>query len=310
MGDDPEQQSKSLAQIQPEINHHPIQTQAVPPPFMGFDMDNAWQVGMRASHLHHPHRHDGYRGRIPQGADIGGSMPSTNVSRVQVPEAMDTLDAVLGPFPLVRVRGLPFESSLEDVLVFFQGLVVIDVVVVGNSYGQGAGEAFVVFANPMDFQMALQRDRQTIGHRFIEVFQGKRTDYYAAIAMQFKPRSQQGNYTGDGESANSREQNNQGNAWVGLDSSPSQILRNSAVQKESDVGQGIYNTSVGASSSGSKGHGGLSVNRSVRGSGDSRSRGNTASRSSGRGGGIQVGEHTGYLRMRGLPFISTKKRNI
>lgn len=63
----------------------------------------------------------------------------------------DPLEAVLGPFPCARMRGLPFETSLEDVLVFFQGLVVLDVVL------HGAGEAFVVFANPMDFQMALQR---------------------------------------------------------------------------------------------------------------------------------------------------------
>ena len=64
---------------------------------------------------------------------------------------MDPLETVLGPFPCVRMRGLPFETTLEDVLVFFQGLVVLDVVL------QGSGDAFVIFANRMDFQMALQR---------------------------------------------------------------------------------------------------------------------------------------------------------
>ena len=45
--------------------------------------------------------------------------------------------------------------------------------------------------------------------------------------------------------------------------------------------------------------------RSGRGSGDSiRPKG--AGRGSSRGGGIQVGEHTGFLRMRGLPFTATK----
>jgi heterogeneous nuclear ribonucleoprotein F/H len=68
--------------------------------------------------------------------------------------SMDPLEALLGPFPCVRVRGLPFEATLEDVLVFFQGLVVIDVVLVPHAE---SGEAFVVFANPMDFQMGLQR---------------------------------------------------------------------------------------------------------------------------------------------------------
>lgn len=63
----------------------------------------------------------------------------------------DPLEAVLGPFPCAQLKNLPYDASLEDILVLFQGLVVIDVILVGN------GEAFVIFANPMDFQMALQR---------------------------------------------------------------------------------------------------------------------------------------------------------
>eukprot|EP00957_Ditylum_brightwellii_P030604 2319217-Ditylum_brightwellii.AAC.1 len=72
--------------------------------------------------------------------------------------SIDPLEVVLGPFPCARLRGLPFEASIEDVVVFFQGLVILDAVVVpsGNSDGMGSGEAFVVFANHMDFQMALQ----------------------------------------------------------------------------------------------------------------------------------------------------------
>ena len=63
----------------------------------------------------------------------------------------DPLEAVLGPFPCARLRNLPYDASIEDILALFQGLVVIDAVLVGQ------GEAFVIFANPMDFQMALQR---------------------------------------------------------------------------------------------------------------------------------------------------------
>lgn len=62
----------------------------------------------------------------------------------------DPLEAVLGPFPCARLRNLPYDVSLEDILGLFQGLVVIDVVI-------GGGEAFVIFANPMDYQMGLQR---------------------------------------------------------------------------------------------------------------------------------------------------------
>ena len=63
----------------------------------------------------------------------------------------DPLEAVLGPFPCARLRNLPFDAALEDILLLFQGLVAIDILLVGQ------GEAFVIFANPMDFQMALQR---------------------------------------------------------------------------------------------------------------------------------------------------------
>lgn len=63
----------------------------------------------------------------------------------------DPLEAVLGPFPCSRLRNLPYDVTLEDILVLFQGLIVIDVILAGG------GEAFVLFANPMDFQMALQR---------------------------------------------------------------------------------------------------------------------------------------------------------
>lgn len=63
----------------------------------------------------------------------------------------DPLEAVLGPFPCARLRNLPYDVSLEDILGLFQGLVVIDVLL------SGGGEAFVIFANPMDFQMGLQR---------------------------------------------------------------------------------------------------------------------------------------------------------
>ena len=68
----------------------------------------------------------------------------------------DPLDSVLGTFPCARLRGLPMDASVEDVLVFFHGFVVLDIVVVPHAYN-GPGEAFVLFSNLADFQVALQR---------------------------------------------------------------------------------------------------------------------------------------------------------
>jgi hypothetical protein len=81
--------------------------------------------------------HPGAMDGIPLPPGLGGTV--------------DPLESVLGPFPCVRLRGLPFDATLEDVLVFFQGLGVLDVVL------KGSGDAFVVLGNTMDYQMALQR---------------------------------------------------------------------------------------------------------------------------------------------------------
>jgi len=219
----------------------------------------------------------------------------------------DPLEHVLGPFPCARLRGLPIESSLQDVLVFFQGLVVLDVVVVHDSYGHEPGEAFVVFANPMDFQMALQRNRSTMGHRYIEVYQGKRLDYYAAIASRFNQHR-----VDTGEAYNAQDLSHiRGNVWSaggGTISSQEHSNGPQLTQKGSNVGMSkpadIEAQNMGASKGSISASSG---NRAGRGGGEGvRSKGGNAARGTGRGGGIQVGEHTGYLRMRGLPFTSTK----
>lgn len=92
--------------------------------------------------------------------------------------AADPLEDLLGPFPCARLRGLPFEATVDDVLRFFQGLVILDVVMVIRADGRGAGEALVVFSNHMSLSMALSRDKQHMGRRYIEIFQAKRIDYY------------------------------------------------------------------------------------------------------------------------------------
>ena len=32
----------------------------------------------------------------------------------------DAMEELLGPFPVVRLRGLPFEAQVRDVILFFQ----------------------------------------------------------------------------------------------------------------------------------------------------------------------------------------------
>ncbi|XP_020242795.1 heterogeneous nuclear ribonucleoprotein H isoform X2 [Asparagus officinalis] len=86
-------------------------------------------------------------------------------------------------FPVVRLRGLPFNCEDLDVHKFFAGLDVVDCLLV-NKDGRFSGEAFVVFSSPMQAEMALERNRQNMGRRYVEVFRCKKQDYYQAIANE------------------------------------------------------------------------------------------------------------------------------
>ncbi|XP_023544122.1 heterogeneous nuclear ribonucleoprotein H-like isoform X1 [Cucurbita pepo subsp. pepo] len=86
-------------------------------------------------------------------------------------------------FPVVRLRGLPFNCTDIDIFKFFAGLDIVDVLLV-NKNGRFMGEAFVVFAGSLQVEFALQRDRQNMGRRYVEVFSCKRQDYYNAVAAE------------------------------------------------------------------------------------------------------------------------------
>lgn len=85
--------------------------------------------------------------------------------------------------PVVRLRGLPFNCSDNDVFDFFAGLDVVDVLFVRKN-GRFSGEAYVVFGAPIQVDYALQKNRHNMGRRYIEVFRCKKQDYYHAIAAE------------------------------------------------------------------------------------------------------------------------------
>ncbi|KAJ0236619.1 RRM domain-containing protein [Hirschfeldia incana] len=91
--------------------------------------------------------------------------------------------AFVGTFPVVRLRGLPFNCADIDIFNFFTGLNIVDVLLVSKN-GKFSGEAFVVFAGPMQVEIALQRDRHNMGRRYVEVFQCYKQDYYNAVAAE------------------------------------------------------------------------------------------------------------------------------
>ncbi|CAM6037574.1 unnamed protein product [Sphagnum compactum] len=95
------------------------------------------------------------------------------------------LDDELKRSNVVRLRGLPFSASESDIADFFKGLELgpDGVVVCVNFQGRSTGQAYVQFATVELANKALERNRQHIGSRYIEVFKGHPADMQGALRM-------------------------------------------------------------------------------------------------------------------------------
>mmetsp|Transcript_17406 Transcript_17406/g.20892 ORF Transcript_17406/g.20892 Transcript_17406/m.20892 type:complete len:306 (+) Transcript_17406:218-1135(+) len=130
-------------------------------------------------------------GMMSQGMQQGmGGMPMQAARMQQMAAAYGGMpNMMMRPtgnqqFPVVRLRGLPFECGEGDVCEFFQGLDPIDVVMCRNKSGRMSGEAYVVFPGAVQVEQALTRNGHHMGKRYIEVFNAKKGEYYGAIAAQ------------------------------------------------------------------------------------------------------------------------------
>lgn len=130
---------------------------------------------------------DGYdvgtkRQRMLDGDSYFGSSPALHSAHSYGGSGLSYLGQPRA-FPVVRLRGLPFNCSESDIYEFFAGLDLVDVLLV-RKQGRFSGEAYVVFGAPMQVDFALQRNRQNMGRRYIEVFRCKKQDYYHAVAAE------------------------------------------------------------------------------------------------------------------------------
>lgn len=110
--------------------------------------------------------------------DRGGLSGARNPSSVLLarirdastpPQFGDDPDAI----GYVRMRGIPFSATADDVLNFFDGLgPMSESVVIGTTReGRLSGEAFVSFKTVTEAKEAIeQRNRATMGDRYIELF--------------------------------------------------------------------------------------------------------------------------------------------
>jgi len=75
---------------------------------------------------------------------------------------------------VLKLRGLPFSASREDVVAFFDGtglnITTAEVVVPTQADGRASGEAYVRFQDAEAARTASQKDRCMMGSRYVEMF--------------------------------------------------------------------------------------------------------------------------------------------
>lgn len=104
---------------------------------------------------------------------------------------------------VVKMKGLPFKASVEDVIKFYQGfpLKTEHIYLKRHPDGRPNGEAFVVFGTPDDAHRACQKDREAFGEKFgdryVRVYptlESDVSDMQQAVLQQHMAQ-QQGNHS-------------------------------------------------------------------------------------------------------------------
>ncbi|CAG5131904.1 unnamed protein product [Candidula unifasciata] len=87
---------------------------------------------------------------------------------------------------VVKLRGLPFGCSKEEIAHFFAGLEIVPngIMLPEDRQGRSTGEAFVQFASPAIAERALEKHKERIGHRYIEIFKSSMAEANAAGGLR------------------------------------------------------------------------------------------------------------------------------
>jgi heterogeneous nuclear ribonucleoprotein F/H len=84
----------------------------------------------------------------------------------------------------IRMRGLPFQATKEDVSEFFKEYKPIpdSVILTYRMDGRSTGEAYVAFETPDNAKDAMELHRSTIGSRYIELFISNKEEHTRNVA--------------------------------------------------------------------------------------------------------------------------------
>ncbi|CAG2177937.1 unnamed protein product [Oppiella nova] len=81
---------------------------------------------------------------------------------------------------VVRIRGLPWQSTREEIVSFFDGCNVRNgvngIVMTLSREGRPSGEAYIELDSEDDYNVALNMNHKNMGSRYIEVFASKRSE--------------------------------------------------------------------------------------------------------------------------------------
>ncbi|GFT04100.1 heterogeneous nuclear ribonucleoprotein H [Trichonephila clavipes] len=85
----------------------------------------------------------------------------------------------------VRLRGLPFGCSKEEISQFFSGLEIVPngISLPTDYQGRSTGEAYVQFSSREIAEKAMGKHKEKIGHRYIEIFKSSLQEIRVAVDM-------------------------------------------------------------------------------------------------------------------------------
>ena len=83
----------------------------------------------------------------------------------------------------LRMRGLPFSASKEDIFKFCAPYnpILDSVVLTYRSDGRATGEAYIGFETPEDSKRAMDLHRKSMGNRYIELFLSNKEEHGRAL---------------------------------------------------------------------------------------------------------------------------------
>lgn len=81
---------------------------------------------------------------------------------------------------VIKIRGLPWSTTVDEIIKFFDGVNVRNgragVHLTSSKNGRPSGEAFIELDTEEDVEQALQKDKEHMGRRYIEVFKVNRSE--------------------------------------------------------------------------------------------------------------------------------------